>query len=178
MAHESHAADTLFIIGEPDFRFTKEHATATAHWWEEQERLASQHASWDEVADSSPETDRAAFGRDVAKWEAAARLDQNARWPIDAEADPQSETLDTTKWVGELIRWGERTSIAYTRPRKPPVGPSSPTGSASTCTTCMGCSPRLPASAAGASAGWAGAQRNGRKGMPKPANRVRPADLT
>ena len=45
MAHESHADDTTFIIGEPDFRFTKEDATATMHWWEEQERLASQHAS-------------------------------------------------------------------------------------------------------------------------------------
>ena len=65
MAHESHAEDTLFIIAEPDFRFTKADATSQTHWWEQQESGQNRYVDWDEVCDSLPTKDQAAFRRDL-----------------------------------------------------------------------------------------------------------------
>ena len=121
MAHEYHAEDTLSIIAEPDFRFTNTDATSQTHWWEHQESVLNRYADWDEVCDSLPDKDQAAFRRDLERWVAAQRLDQNAPWPSDAEADPTGLAEDFGEWCGERIDWGEHVSFAYTRPRRPPV---------------------------------------------------------
>ena len=76
MAHESHAEDTTFIVAEADFRFARDDAHSQMHWWEQQEQVQNKFAHWDEMADMLPETDRAAFRRDLRKLEDACRHDQ------------------------------------------------------------------------------------------------------
>ena len=88
MAHSSHAEDTLFVVAEPDFRFMKDEAESQRHEFDMQEAVASRYATWSELHDSLPVDQQGAFRRDMERWVAAQAKDQNAPWPIDAEANP------------------------------------------------------------------------------------------
>ena len=87
-------------------------------------------------------------------------------------------TLDLGAWGGEQISWGEHASIAYTRPYKPPVGAFQPDRISEYLHDLHGLFTAASRVGRGGLAGLAGAQRNGRKGLPKPTDRVRPAERT
>ena len=125
MAHASHADDTTFIIAEPDFRFTKDEAESMSSWWDTQCGVESRYAEWDEVGESLPVDEQAAFRRDLNRWVAAQKLDQNASWPSDAEANPTSMG-QASEWDHTYVDWGETVSLVYSRPEKPPVSAFKP----------------------------------------------------
>ena len=87
MSHPGHPDDTLFIVVEPDFRFYKHEAESQRHEFDTEEAEASRNETWRELHDSLPEEQQESFRRDLDRWVAAQAEDQNAPWPIDAEAD-------------------------------------------------------------------------------------------
>ena len=87
MSHPSHPEDTLFIVVEPDFRFYKKEAESQRS---EYEREAAAACRYDDVLDlhnALPKKHQASFQRDFGRWATAQADDQNAPWPMDAEAD-------------------------------------------------------------------------------------------
>ena len=124
MAHPGHPDDTLFLLAEPDFRFYKDEAESQRHEFEKQEAVASLYETWSELHDSLPVDQRGAFRRDLERWVAAQAQDQNAPWPIDAEANPTECDKGNSQhepWDAQQINWGDRVSMVYTRSQKPPV---------------------------------------------------------
>ena len=129
MAHESHAEDTLFVIAEPDFRFRANEAQSQRHQFDEQEAQASMFGSWSELLEALPVHEQPAFKRDFDKWVAAQTKDQNAPWPSDAEAvftERDKGSSQDERWEATRVNWGERVSMVYRRPGKPPSSAFTP----------------------------------------------------
>ena len=121
MAHESHAADTLFVIAEPDFRFRAKEAERQRHEFDVQESQAARFDGWMELHHALPVEERPAFLRDLHKWVAAQTEDQNAPWPIDAEAiftAGDKARSQGESWQAERVQWNQTVAMVYTRPRK------------------------------------------------------------